>query len=75
MFRTRIILFYIKKRFYCSFRPFLSGIITAQQGIIDPETWESSITNMLESEYDVILTGSTGEDWHVFLSLQVKMAH
>ena len=45
---------------------FLSGISTAQQGVIDPVTWESNITKISDTEYDVILTGSIDEEWHVF---------
>lgn len=43
-----------------------SWIGNAQQGAIDPVKWDSNITKISDTEYDVILTGIIDEEWHVF---------
>lgn len=53
--RTRLLLTYMKN-LIVAFVLFLSGISTAQQGIINPVTWDSNISKVSDTEYEVVLT-------------------
>jgi thiol:disulfide interchange protein DsbD len=45
---------------------FIDFSISAQQGIIEPITWDSKIEKISETEYDIILIGAIDKEWHVF---------
>jgi len=44
----------------------ISFLANAQQGIIEPVTWDSKVEKISDTEYDIILTGAIDEEWHVF---------
>jgi len=54
------------KKLIIIFAVFASFLANAQQGIIEPVTWNSKVQKISDTEYNIILTGSIDEEWHVF---------
>ena len=44
----------------------ISLALNAQEGIIKPVKWESKVEKNSDTEYDVIITGTIDNEWHVF---------
>jgi thiol:disulfide interchange protein DsbD len=40
--------------------------MNAQQGIIEPVSWESKVEKISETEYNIVLKGFIDKGWHVF---------
>lgn len=40
--------------------------LSAQEGILEPVTWETSVEKFSDNEYDILLTGTIDDEWHVF---------
>ena len=45
---------------------FISLTLNAQEGIIKLVKWDSKVEKVSDTEYDVIITGTIDNEWHVF---------